>query len=73
MGFQILTFVSSPADANTVGSLGCHAILLTQPGCASRASIMTPLDRQMYMCESNVNVSQGLFNEDKIITYLRFR
>lgn len=31
-GFQILTLASSPADAKTRGSFGCHETELTQPG-----------------------------------------
>jgi hypothetical protein len=51
-GFHIRTLWSSPAVAKTEGSLGCHATLLTQPICASRASIRRPLERQMYILES---------------------
>ena len=52
LGFQIFTMASSPADAKMLGSFGCHAMLLTQPGCASSTSTRSPLDRQIYILES---------------------
>lgn len=47
--------MSSPADAKTRGSVGCHATALTQPlGWASRASTRRPLIRHMYIRESGL-------------------
>lgn len=73
LGFQIFTMASSPADAKMLGSFGCQAMLLTQPGCASSASTRSPLDRQIYILESIMARQLHILHRLKRWTYLRFR